>query len=146
MRRILSRLRAKYALPVDSARDIVPVPRLVVRRARVVVVLSLAFNLLLGWAWIHAINQSQWHHAVVARAGELAEASKDLADLYGAQIEDLATAYHLYGQALHMAEGIERNNTYAAYTLKLDQCNRRAERLVALGHRIRERVRRIAGL
>lgn len=139
-------LKRHFFLDVDPAADTVAIPRLMVNRTRCLLWLSLGVNGLLLAAMMSLLSQNSLDRQVVSQSANMAKTTQHLSELYGLQVEDLASAYTHYGQALQATAPATRQQHLAKYHAKIQQFNNRSYELTKVSQVIRDQAQKIARL
>jgi hypothetical protein len=131
------RLTAALFLPVGEDHH-VSLSLLTFKRGRLMMVLSLALNLVLLVGLINAAKRQRVEQRFMAHVQHLGETSRTLAELYGAQLTDLASAYTCYAQAGQTDDQAEKTRLAERYQTSMQRFNQRSAEMEHHAHRLRE--------
>jgi hypothetical protein len=138
--------KKRFFLSVNPSDQKVAVPRLAIIRFRWILFLSAGLNVLLMFSLTSTLERNNFDQEIVHKTAQLAEATHHLSTLYALQIEDLASAYHLYGESLQAPDSDSQKTLLGRYNKKLESYNTRSYELNNVSTVIRDQAQKVADM
>lgn len=138
--------KKRFFLSVNPSDQKVNVARLAIIRFRWILLLSVCLNVLLMLSLTSTLEKNSFDQEIVHKTARLAEATSHLSNLYALQIEDLASAYTLYGQSLQAPDHDTQKRLLGKYNKKLESYNTRSYELNNVSSLIRDQAQKVADM